>query len=198
MYDNERDKELLERPYKKIQAAEDLVNSNALLDLYVTLYKKKYKAEPIFPVTREHLNLIKSFAQSTGPRAYGLLEHFFEMKDDWYHKQAHSLACLMNNLNKVNASYSQRVAAHKPSGLMHINTFCDACHAYFVLEVPMNHDMNKTRRCGPCTKENRPVKTTSKEERRIAVLQMGNAFPELPNGPTEEHKKELLNKLNPQ
>jgi hypothetical protein len=181
MYDNERDKEILQAPYKKIQAAEDLVNSNALLDLYVVLYKKKYKDEPLFGVNKEHLNLIRSFSKSAGHKSYGLLEHFFEMKDDWFHKQAHSLSCLMNNLGKVHASYSQKNAVARPAGTMRINTFCDACWGYFVLEAPGNYNFDKPKRCSDCIDNNVPLKRVTKEERAKAVKIISKSFPEIPS-----------------
>lgn len=180
MYDNEREKQLREAPYRKIAQAEELVNANALLDLYIALYKKKFRGEPIFPVSNEHLNMIKSFGRASGSKAYELLQHFFEMRDEWFQKQAYSIACLMNNLNKVNASYSQKAAAYRPSGTMQADVFCDHCWEDMVITVPMNHNFDKTNCCDKC-KENRvPPKRVSQAERRKTILKLGAAFPELP------------------
>lgn len=176
MYDNEQ----LKNQYRRLQATEDLVNSNALLDLYVSLYKKKFKGEPIFPVSNEHLNMIKSFAKASGHKAYALLEHYFEMRDDWFQKQAYSISCLMNNLNKVNASFSQKAASYRPHGTVRLHTFCDCCWEYFDTEVPMAHNFDKTMTCPKCKETGAKPKRVSKEERNKTIQVLGAAFPELP------------------
>lgn len=168
--------------YKRIAAAEDLVQSNALLDLYISLYKKKYRGEPIFPVSRAHHTQIKDFARNAGDKAHGIMQFYFEMKDEWFIKQAYSLDCLLKNLHRIAAEYSQRTGtAQKLKGKLKIQFHCDACWQEFTLICAPEYDfLNVLVRCEPCTTANKPLKKISKEERRATILKLGSAFPDVP------------------
>lgn len=178
--ENNDDDEFL-KSYRKVAAAEELIETNTLLELYSTLYKKKYKGEPIFPFNKYHLQQIKDFKRATGEKAYYILQHYFTMRDPWFESQAYSVECLIKNLNRINADFSSKNSIHTPSGYMEIDFYCDACWVKFLLKAPMSWDLT-TRfiRCPDCEKEDRPLKRVSKEERRNTILKLGAAFPELP------------------
>ena len=180
LYDNERDKELLQAPYKKLKKAEDLVNSNALLDEYVRLYKERYKGLPVFPASNTHLNMIKSFASAAGHKAYALLETFFEMSDPWYVQHGHSIDCLLNNISKVNAVFSQKTATKKLAGNINLHTFCDCCHKFMIAVVKANHNYDTPNKCEECEKSNAPLKRVTKEEIKKTAGTMFNVALEIP------------------
>lgn len=173
-------KDAMEAPYRKIAAAEEQIDSNALLDLYVELYKRKFYNEPIFPIHNGHFNQIKAFRKQAGERAYALLQHYFEMKDEWFHNQAYSLDCLLKNLNKVNAAYGQKAHVSELKDHISIPFHCDSCWHPFTLTVKANYDFNRLTRCVECEREKRPIKTVTKEERRAAILKYGATFVKLP------------------
>ena len=176
--------------YKRIAAAEELVNSNALLDLYSRLYKKKYRGEPIFPVSNAHLTQIKDFSRAVGDKAHGIMQHYFEMKDDWFIKQAYSLDCLIKNIHKVSASYSQRTnREHLHAGKRENQVYCDACWEEFTLLCDMNHDWDRPIICDTCKQTGKKPKRLTKEERHRTILKLGNAFPEMPSAITEQEKE---------
>lgn len=170
------------KPYRKIAAAEELLEQNSLLTIYIEFYKKKFRGEPIFPVDKIHFKHIKEIRSTAKERAYALIQHFFTMKDEWFVKQAYSLECLAKNLHKVNADYSQRVEpAHKMQGKLKMQFYCEACWVEFTLICEPGFDfINGLVRCEKCTQLNQPLKRVSKEERRRTILKLGAAFPEVP------------------
>lgn len=172
------------RPYVRLKETEDQITANNLLNLYITLYKQKFKGEPIFPTSKTHLTMLKNLVTSCGQRAYGIIEHYFEMKDEWFKQQAFSIDCLLNNLNKVNASYSEKVARTGFSGMLTVQTFCDACWGDCFITVKANHNFDTPHRCPECEKNNVPLKRVSLEERRNTILKLGAAFKELPENQT--------------
>lgn len=173
----------------KMGQAHDLIESNALLDLYIKLYKKKYRGEPVFPVSNAHLTQIRDFKRNAKDKAYELLQHFFEMKDQWFENQAYSLDCLLKNLHKISASYSSRTG-HVQKGIMiEIKFFCDACGLEFKKTLPAQTDPTKHfARCEACEKKNAPQRRMPKEKIKLELKDVSE--PE-----KEEKKKELLEKL---
>lgn len=168
------------KPYKKLAAAEDLLESNALLTQYIDLYKRKFKGVPIFPVNRAHLTTIKDFAKAAGPQAHAMIEHYFEMRDEWFIKQAYSLDCLLRNIQKVGASLSQSSSRRVNNAKMQINWGCDSCWKEFLLVVSIHYDFSKITRCKDCEEKNRPYVTVNKEERARFMSNIAKAFPEIP------------------
>lgn len=168
--------------YKRIAAAEDVVEQNTLLDEYIRCYKNKYRGEPIFSVDNIHFRHIKTIRQSAKEKSRALINHFFAMKDDWFEKQAYSLDCLVKNLHRVNSDYSNRIEPQrKMQGKLKMQFHCDACWQEFTLICAPEYDfLNVLVRCEPCTAANRPLKKISKEERRATVLKLGSAFPGVP------------------
>lgn len=182
MYDNEEQKRIMQAPYRKLAAVEELQDSNALLDLYVKLYKKKFRGEPIFPVSKAHLTQIKDFRKNAGDKAYELLQHYFEMKDEWFIKQAYSLDCLLRKIHIVAASYSQKVGKEQvPAGKERVIEFnCDSCWRPFMLPTSFKHDPDKQVRCPECERENKAPKRVTKEERARALGLCNNFVVDVP------------------
>ena len=172
---NERDQEILNAPYKKIRAAEDLQESNYLLTVYRALYKNKFRNEPIFPLSNSHLTQIKDFRRLVGDQAQFVMEHYFTMKDDWFIKQQYSLDCLLKNINKVNGSYSSATRLTRSTNEISINWFCDSCWKPFVLTVSMQYDFDKLTRCNECTAENKPWKRVDRNT-KARTLKTINSF----------------------
>lgn len=147
----------LAKPYKKIAAAEELIEANSLLDLYIDMYKRKYKTEPIFNVTRAHTTQIKDLQRLTKGQGRVFISEYFQMRDDWFHKQQYSLDCLIRNLNKVAVAVKKREAHVDLKGKMIIQIICDSCHKELRLYWPMDSTfVTKTVRCEVCERENRP------------------------------------------
>lgn len=171
------------KPYRKIAAAEELIEEGSLMQDYVALYKKKFRGEPLVDVGRVQIAQIKHLKSVARDRALALLHHYFTMNDPWFIQQAYSLECLIKNLHKVHASFSQRTTHHKDSGKIELQFHCDACWKEFTLVCDMHFDLlNKMVRCPPCEMENKPLKTVSKQNRRTVSQTLGSAFPKMPTG----------------
>lgn len=169
------------KPYRKIKAAEDLIQENTLLDDYVRLYKKKFRGEPLVGVSRIHQAQIKHLVAISGDKAHHLLEHYFTMKDEWFIKQAYSLDCLIKNIHKVSADFSQRITRHKDSGKISIATTCDSCWKPFVLVCDLHFNYyDRPSRCPECEKENKPIRYASAAEKKRLTNKIGASFPEMP------------------
>lgn len=177
------------RPYQKLQAVQDLEDQNFLLECFSSHWKLKYRSDYIYPVTRAHIGLIKGFKQQAGTLASELIEHFFQMKDEWFLKQRYSLDCLCKNINAVNASYTLKRVHRNLSGEIRIQVFCDSCEKELELCVPFKYDFDTATRCVECTQGNKPTKRTTKAQRQKAIHGFGIAFPELPKDETVKLKE---------
>lgn len=177
----------LQEPYRKLDQVADLQENNFYLDVYISHYKNRYRNEPIFDLSNIHFKYIKDLRKLVGNKTGEVLEHYFEMKDDWFYKQQHSLECLIKNINAVVNSLSSRARpSFGNSKMMNVDFHCDACWKAFVLTCPLNYDFNTFTRCEQCEKEDRPLKTVTKEERRKAILKYGEKFIDMPKSTIEE------------
>jgi hypothetical protein len=170
-----------EAPYRRLAAVEEQQQQNDLVDLYLKLYKEKYRQEFIVPVDRNHFKHIKDLRNVAGPKAMGILIAYFEMRDDWFSKQHHSLECLLKNINRVNAHLQQKQKAQELKGLILLNFYCEACGELNSVPVKPSYDGNTPYRCNTCIEKNRPFWRPNKEERRKALMNINRAFPELSN-----------------
>lgn len=169
------------RPYRKIQAAEDLIEENALMARYVELYKKKFRGEPLVDVNRVQLAQLKAFKRIAGIHAHTLMSHYFEMHDKWFTDQAYSIDCLIKNINKVHASLSQRTGRVNLSGKLKIPFHCDACWKEFDLICDMKFDYtSRVVKCPECEASNKPVKVVTQTQRKETIMRLGYGFPEMP------------------
>lgn len=168
------------KPYKKLQAVAELQEQNDLVDLYVHLFKEKYKTAYIVPVDRSHFKHIKTLRESMGPKALGILYAYFESRDDWFVKQQHSLECLIKNLNKVNQALLTKERVSELRDKLLINLHCDACWKSFDLICPPTKDIaNSVVLCPVCEADDKAPYRPTKEERRKALRLISNAFPEV-------------------
>lgn len=169
------------KPYQKIAAAQELIEESSLMQSYIDLYRKKFRGEPLVGVNSVHLAQVKHLKNTAKDRAHALLHHYFEMKDEWFIKQAYSLDCLIKNLHKVNASYSQRTTHHKDSGMIQLQFGCDSCGREFTLVCDMHYNLvNKRTRCVDCEREDKPGRVITAEEKKAAA-KTGGIFPEMPS-----------------
>jgi hypothetical protein len=179
------------KQYKRIAAADDLIQEGALMQDYIALYKKKYRGEPLVDVNRVQIAQIRHLKTLAKDKAHALLHHYFTMSDSWFIQQAYSLDCLIKNLHKVHADFSKKATVHRDSGKIARQFLCEACEKEFTLATDLHADISKKLvRCEACEKENRPMKTYTRAERHAAILKIGSAFPEMPCGidSTEETK----------
>lgn len=170
----------LHKPYKKIQAAEEQLEINTLLDSYVALYKKKFRGEPLVDLNPVHTAQIKQLKKLAKDKAHFLLSHYFAMNDPWFIQQAYSLDCLMKNLHKVHADYSKRhsVNYNHEKCITSVNFWCESCWKDLVVQD--KNFPNGFYQCEECKTAKRPMRLVSKEERRVTILKYGNMFPDLP------------------
>ncbi len=176
------DEDSWNNPYKKLQAVEDQIEEGSLMQSYVDLYRKKFRGEPLIDVNKVSIAQVKHLKSVAKDKAHALLHHYFEMRDDWFVKQAYSLDCLIKNLNKVNASYSQRTTNHKDSGKIQVQFSCDSCSREFTLVCDMHYNLvNKRTRCIDCERDDKPGKVVTKEK-KYAAARTGTIFPEMPSG----------------
>ncbi len=180
------------KSYRKLAAVEDKIQQDSLLELYVMLYKDKYKNEPIFPVDNKQYKFVKELRQQVGDeKARTFLHSYFEIRDDWFSKQHHSLECLLKNINKVALFASKRSDTNKLRGKLKMQFHCDSCWCEFTLICEPDFDYcNKLVRCPECEGANKPLKRVSKEERRKTILKLGMMFPEMPKATNDETEKE--------
>lgn len=179
--------------YKRIAAAEEQLERQGLLDYYIKLYKQKYRAEPIFPVTAAVQTQIKDLQRIMKERSYDAITAYFQIHDKWFEQQHYSLACLLKNLSKINVQIQRNTTRVKMEGKLSVEISCDCCWKKFKLVCDANVSfLDKPVRCEECAKSGARVKIPSKEERRAAVLKLGNAFPDMPRTITEEEKNEKL------
>ncbi len=182
----------LSRPYKKLAAVEEQIESNSLLDHYVDLYKRKYRTEPIFPVTRVHMTQIKDLQRLTKGQARVFISEYFQMKDDWISKQHHSMDCLLKSLNKIGASVAKRDAVKDLKGKIKLQFHCDSCWNEFTFICDSNFKYcDEFVQCEECKRVKARPKRVSKEERREAILKLGFAFKEIPKNEVEEDMLDL-------
>lgn len=145
------------KSYQRVAAAEEQIERSSLLDYYVSLYKKKYKSEPIFPVTSVTQNQIKELHRVMKDKARDTVTAYFSMRDDWFDKQHHSLECLLKNLSKVNVQVSRQVQNRDLKNKLTLQFYCDSCQREFTLLWPMDSTYcDKLVRCVECTASNRP------------------------------------------
>ena len=169
----------LKAPYRKLQAVEDQIELNWILEVYTGYFKQKFKGMPIFPVDNIQFKWAKDLKKLCGMKAAEIIEHYFSMKDEWFIKQAYSLECLVKNINKVNASFSQNSHLRQSHNQITIAVFCDACWKEFPLTVSINHDFNHPHKCPDCVIKNRPLKRVEREKRLKIVKALGAAFKDL-------------------
>ena len=169
----------LQGNYKKLAAVEEVEHNNLLVDIFISHWKLKFKAPPLFADTL-HFAQMRGFQKIAGKKSEALIEHYFAMKDEWFISQAYSLDCLCKNINKVNASYSLFAESRNKENKVAVDVHCDSCWAPFQMLAGLNHDWDKMMRCPPCEKANRPLKKVTKAERQAAVYKLSQLFPEMP------------------
>lgn len=169
-----------DKPYRKLIAANDKIEDETLMQEYIHLYKQKFRGQPLFDVNRVHLAQIKHFRSLTKENAHALLNHYFTIKDPWFENQAYSIGCLISNLQKVSASFTQKTTVRKDTGKLMMEFGCDSCGIQFTMIEDLNADYSKIIRCEKCVKENRPVLKTTPEQRRASNLKLGTVTPEFP------------------
>lgn len=166
-----------EKPYRKVLQREEQLEQETLIQQYKDLYKKKYRQDVIFHPSNVHFKHLKELRQQVGDKASHYLYAFFEIREDWFMKQNHSLKCLLDNINKVaihvEKSFQKKIEL-KEKRL--VNHFCEACFKDLKLEVAMDFsfDDGKVIRCEDCLKSNKPLKKVDKAS--AIVLKM----PEVP------------------
>lgn len=166
----------LHKPYLKLKTITDQQEQNFLIEVFSSHWKLKFKGIPIFPVSNFHFTQMKDFRRAAGPNAALLIEHYFSMKDEWFSKQAYSLDCLIKNVNKVNASFSQHQHARSQANMLapSINPmFCESCWKELHITVPLDFDFNKAVRCEECRDRDRPFKRVTRAERLAANIKFG-------------------------
>lgn len=167
--------------YRKIAAAEELQVQNDLLDLYLRLYRERYKQEFIVPVDKKHFKHIKDLREAVGnERALGIIYAFFEVRDSWFEKQHHSLECLLKNINKLSQYVAHLQRKQKLNGKLCIEMRCDACGNAFERILDPNHNFDEIFRCADCMDENKPLYKPSQEERLGALHMINATFKEVP------------------
>lgn len=167
------------KPYQKLQAVEEKLAQDTLLELYIMLYKDKYKNEPIFPVDNKQYRHIRDLKKQVGDKAMSFLHAYFSMRDDWFMKQQYSLDCLLKNLNKVSMVVSRRDDTRKLQGKVRLTFSCDACWKPFELICDWNYDfLNKPVFCFECGAGAKAKKVT-KDEFKQAIRVIGSAFKEV-------------------
>lgn len=184
----------LHKQYKRIQAAEDQMEVNNLLDLYISLYKKKFRNEPIFAPSNAHLTQIKDFKRLAKDKAYSIMNTYFQMNDDWFIKQHYSIDCLIKQINKVSTQAAKSIEIQSLKGKISLDFHCDACWKSMKLVCEPNFNfLDKPVRCDECYAKDAPIKKLTKDERRQIILKLGAAFPEVP---WETRRKDALDKIN--
>lgn len=173
---DDESKRLWNKQYRRLDTVQEQQEQDFLMQVYSSCYKRKFKTEPIFPVSNVHLTLMRDFRKLVGPKASELIETYFNMVDDWFIKQHYSLDCLIKNAGKVNAYFSSKMEHKALSGCMSIEAHCDSCWKAFPLTVKIGHDQNKLTRCPDCETKNLPCKKTTKKERHLANIKFGGAF----------------------
>lgn len=125
------------KPYRKIQAAEELIESNSLLNHYITCYKKKYRTDPVFSLDNAHLTTIKDIQKMGKNKAFQLVEHFFQIDPDgWFSRNGHSLKCLKGSLHQVNSSLGKKMPAPDSNDLaIQLHYACTKCGVRQLMEV---------------------------------------------------------------
>lgn len=174
------DDDEFQRPYKRIAAAEELVDANSILDCYITAYKKKFRNEPIFPKSNAHLTQIKDLKSQTKGRGYEFIQAYFQMKEWVFEQQHYSLDCLLKNLNKVSTYLATRAPQTKAgTKTVAFDGYCDFCWGRMTVEDEISPTaFSGTMKCEQCIKENGPVKKIP-HTRRLEVN-----LPELPKDAT--------------
>lgn len=149
---DELDKEILEAPYRKLQAIEDHSEHSYLLKLYQNCFENTYKSRYISNSIANDRTLIEDIKRMVPDKAAQIIEHYFKMKDDWFKKTSHSLETLKRNINAVNADLEKR-SVSRPVGTITINVLvtCDECFKHFELWAkPESLDSDKKRLCKAC------------------------------------------------
>lgn len=129
---NELDKDLLEQPYRRLQATEDLHEQNYLMKLYANCYKALYKSNYIPALGHVDRTTIADIKRMAPDKAAQIIEHYFKMKDKYFVEMRHSLEVLKRNLNKVFSELERQ--EHRPKfanvGLWSWEV-CDRCKKSF-------------------------------------------------------------------
>lgn len=166
--------------YRKLQATEEQIEFNTILNIYCNQYRRRFLTPPIF-VNDSHLITIKNLKKAVGERAIELVQHYFTMKDEWFQKQGYSIECLLAKINLVQADYSKKGTLSRGTDYRSVTVYCDACWAAIPKTVPMQYDCKELQFCTKCTTSGvtRPMKLT-KEERQRVMNGLTESFKELP------------------
>lgn len=158
---DELDKDLLEQPYRRIQAKEQLLEQNYLLRVYENCYLRTYKAKYIAQLGNSDRTIIQDIRRMSPDKAGNLIEHYFEMKDKWFVEMRHSLEVLKRNLNKVNSDYEKsqgRGMAPTDVGVS-VKLSCDRCGGLYVTDILPRDLPSKERVCPDCLSVKNPGPT---------------------------------------
>lgn len=130
---NELDKEILEAPYRKLQAAEDLSEQNYLMQVYANCYQATYKSKYIPALGHVDRTAIQDIRRMLPDKAAQVIEHYFKMKERWFVEMRHSLEVLKRNLNKVYSDYEQSLGRSPAVKKTEVWCWdkCDECKSSF-------------------------------------------------------------------
>lgn len=172
--------EELTGPYRKLEAVQDQIEFNLLLDHYTAHYKMKFKGIPVRDTNDTYL--IKEIKKLCGERAREVIQHFFCMTDDWYHKKGFSLQCLKENLPAVVSSYNKKSASQKHDGKVVRDFWCESCWKPITLYQELTKtDMNdKLYRCPKCETENKPHKIRSITQKQDTSKKLTSIVKDVP------------------
>lgn len=149
---DEIDKHEWNRSYRRVQAVEELHETNYLLELYLKCYQNHYRAKPVWGLGNSHLTTIQDIKRLAQDKAPQLIQHFFKMKDQWFTRNCHSLDVLKKSINQVNTDYVNHGTAIVPSAPIKIQFFrtCIKCNEHnswtgFLVEIESNEVCDKCR-----------------------------------------------------
>lgn len=166
------------KPYKKAQAVEEQIEFDSLMDYYRDRYKREYYTSPIFNNEAHGRTLIKDLKRLMGIKSRDVITTYFEMKDDWFVKQMHSLDCLLRNLNKVNSVLEKKTGTVQSgnSRRIRMTMSCDSCWKQFEYVRDWKEDFTtKPVFCNACG-SGAKTRTVTRDQARLAFMKMGQNF----------------------
>lgn len=148
-----------DKPYKRMAAIEESLETNSLIDHYVNHYQRKFRTTHVFEPGTLHLTHIKTVRSmcvtaKVDPRA--VIETYLNTNDQWFKNQSYSLGCLVKNMNRVLPSVRTAPRAGDSKEGLELDINCDACGARFKLIHPLNPTyVTQMVRCEECKKTDR-------------------------------------------
>lgn len=137
--------------------------AQALLDVYVEAYEKRYRVKPALRPAADTTSCKDLIRQIGFDKAVMVVRQYLKQNDKWFIQKAHGLDVLKSNLNVVITQLPREVASPK-SVKVRTDLSCDSCWKKFYADFVWVDLQEYFVRCPDCMAANKPWRYPTREE----------------------------------